>query len=115
MKKVSKSARKSKPAAKAKAKQPKTTKQPAAKQAAPKAEKGSLYRGMYGALYAEASKGFAKRDEVIARVAKATGKSEECVGFAYQVLRSPKHQSNKSRSTEVRQGELVKLVPVTKA
>jgi hypothetical protein len=117
MKKASKKSAKAKLPRKAKASRTKAT----AKQTKPvvktpqKQSSGGPYRGMYGVLFTDGSKDFIKRDELIKTVAKKVGKEERVVGYAYQVLRSPKHQSNKGRSTEVRQGELVKLVPVTKA
>jgi hypothetical protein len=42
------------------------------------------------------------------------GKSVKVVGFAYEVLKSPKHRSNKNRSTAIEENGKVKLVAVRK-
>ena len=57
---------------------------------------------------------YISKDELIKRVAELTGKSEKVVGFAYSVLKSPKHRSNKNRSAELTEGDKVKLILIRK-
>lgn len=65
---------------------------------------------LYGTLFVEGNKGYAQKNELIKRVAELTGKSEKVVGFAYQVLKSSSHRSNKKRSTLLEEGGKVKLI-----
>ena len=69
---------------------------------------------LYGTLFTEASKEYCDKSEVIKRVSALTGKSETVVNFAYQVLKSKGHRSNKNRSTELKEGDKVKLVAIHK-
>ena len=69
---------------------------------------------LYGTLFVEGNKDYIAKDELIKRVADLTGKSEKVVNFAFQVLKSPKHRSNKNRSTELTEGDKVKLIPIRK-
>ena len=69
---------------------------------------------LYGTLFMEASKEYCDKAEVIKRVSALTGKSETVVNFAYQVLKSKGHRSNKNRSTELKEGDKVKLVTIHK-
>ena len=69
---------------------------------------------LYGTLFVEGNRDYISKDELIKRVAQLTGKSEKVVGFAYQVLKGPKHRSNKNRSTELTEGDKVKLIPIRK-
>ena len=69
---------------------------------------------LYAALFVEGNKDYISKDELIRKVAETTGKSEKVVGFAFAVLKSPKHRSNKNRSTELTEGERVKLIPIRK-
>ena len=70
---------------------------------------------LYAALFVEANRDYVSKDELIKRVAETTGKSEKVVNFAYQVLKSPKHRSNKNRSTELTEGDKIKLIPIRKS
>jgi hypothetical protein len=69
---------------------------------------------LYGTLFGEGNKDYISKDELIKRVAETTGKSEKVVNFAYQVLKSPKHRSNKNRSTVIEEGGKIKLIPIRK-
>ena len=69
---------------------------------------------LYGSLFVEGNRGYVAKDELIQRVADLTGKSEKVVGFAFAVLKSPKHRSNKNRSTELTEGDKVKLIRIRK-
>lgn len=69
---------------------------------------------LYSSLFIEANRDYVSKDELIKRVAEMTGKSEKVVGFAYSVLKSPKHRSNKNRSTELTEGDKVKLIAIRK-
>jgi hypothetical protein len=69
---------------------------------------------LYGALFVEGNRDYVLKDELIKRVAETTGKFEKVVNFAYQVLKSPKHRSNKNRSAELTEGDKVKLIPIRK-
>ena len=61
---------------------------------------GNPYRptSNYGILFAEGSKKFQDKDELIKAVAKLTRKSETKVGFNFNVLKTPASQSNKGKS-----------------
>ena len=65
---------------------------------------------LYASLFTEGNRGYAEKDELIKRVAELTGKSEKVVGFAFQVLKSSKHRSNKGRSTLLEENGKVKLI-----
>jgi hypothetical protein len=65
---------------------------------------------LYATLFTEGNREYIAKDELIKKVAELTGKSEKVVGFAYAVLKSPKHRSNKGRSTELVEGDKVKLI-----
>ena len=67
---------------------------------------------LYGTLFTEANKDYVLKDELIRKVAGLTKKSEKVVGFAYQVLKSPKHRSNKGRSTVIEENGKIKLIAV---
>ena len=69
---------------------------------------------LYGALFVEGNRDYILKSDLIKRVAETTGKSEKVVNFAFQVLKSPKHRSNKNRSTELTEGDKVKLIPIGK-
>ena len=109
-----KSNRSRKPARKAQAKSA-----PKAKQATSLTAETSSdcpYRSgtLYANLFVEANKDYIGKAELITRVAELTGKSEKVVNFAYQVLKSKTHRSNKNRSTELTEGDKVKLVAIRK-
>lgn len=69
---------------------------------------------LYGTLFTEGNKDYIAKGELIKKVAALTGKSEKVVNFAYQVLKSKTHRSNKNRSTELTEGDTVKLVAIQK-
>ena len=69
---------------------------------------------LYGALFVEGNRDYITKAELIKRVAETTGKSEKVVNFAFAVLKSPKHRSNKNRSTELTEDDKVKLIPIHK-
>ena len=69
---------------------------------------------LYASLFVEGNRDYIAKDELIKRVAEQTGKSEKVVNFAFQVLKSPKHRSNKNRSTELTEGDKVKLIAIRK-
>ena len=82
----------------------------------PIAPAGCPYRAgtLYGTLFVEGNRDYSLKDELIKRVAELTGKSEKVVNFAFAVSKSPKHRSNKNRSTELTEGDKVKLIPIRK-
>ena len=65
---------------------------------------------LYGILFTESNKGYIPKAELITKVARMTGKPQKLVGFAYQILKSKTHPSNKNRSRELTEGSKVKLV-----
>jgi len=67
---------------------------------------------LYGTLFIEGNKDYIPKADLIKKVAELTGKSEKVVGFAYQVLKSKTHRSNKNRSTELTEGDKIKLVAI---
>ena len=70
---------------------------------------------LYGTLFTEGNKDYIPKSELIKKVSEMMpGKSEKVVGFAYQVLKSKTHRSNKNRSTELIEGDKVKLVAIHK-
>ena len=69
---------------------------------------------LYAALFVAGNADYVSKDELIRKVAETTGKSEKVVNFAFAVLKSPKHRSNKNRSTMLTEGERVKLIPIRK-
>jgi hypothetical protein len=69
---------------------------------------------LYGALFVEGNRDYILKAELIKRVAELSKKSEKVVNFAFQVLKSPKHRSNKNRSTELTEGDKVKLILIRK-
>src|ERR1035437_1422064 len=69
---------------------------------------------LYGALFVEGNRDYVLKDELLKKVAETTGKSEKVVNFAFAVLKSPKHRSNKNRSTELTEDDKVKLIPIRK-
>jgi len=69
---------------------------------------------LYASLFIEANRDYVSKGELIKRVAEMTGKSEKVVSFAYQVLKSKTHRSNKNRSTELTEGDKVKLIAIRK-
>jgi hypothetical protein len=69
---------------------------------------------LYAILFTEGNRDYIGKAELIKRVAELTGKSEKVVGFAYDVLKSKTHRSNKNRSTELTEGDKVKLIAIRK-
>ena len=69
---------------------------------------------LYGTLYVEGNKDYIAKADLIKKVAELTAKSEKVVGFAYQVLKSKTHRSNKNRSTELVEDDKVKLIAIRK-
>ena len=69
---------------------------------------------LYGTLFIEGNRNYIAKGELIKKVAELTGKSEKVVRFAYQVLKSKAHRSNKNRSTELTEGDKVKLIAIRK-
>ena len=69
---------------------------------------------LYASLFVAGNADYTSKDELIKRVAELTGKSEKVVNFAFAVLKSPKHRSNKNRSTELTEGDKVKLIAIRK-
>ena len=69
---------------------------------------------LYGTMFVEGNRDYIAKSELIKKVAELTGKSEKVVGFAYQVLKSKTHRSNKNRSTELTEGDKIKLVAIQK-
>jgi hypothetical protein len=67
---------------------------------------------LYATTFLEANKDYILKSELIKKVAEMTGKSEKVVNFAYQVLKSPKHRSNKGRSTVIEENGKIKLIPI---
>src|SRR5437879_6072552 len=65
---------------------------------------------LYGTLFTEGNQDYISKAELIKKVAEITGKPIRSVEFAYQVLKSPGHRSNKGRSTELTEGDKVKLI-----
>ena len=109
-----KSNRKSKAVKKAtKMRQPKPAKQPVEAQS-PQTDCPYRPGTLYGTLFVEGNKDYIAKGELIKKVAELTGKSEKVVGFAYQVLKSKTHRSNKNRSTELTEGDKIKLVAIRK-
>ena len=113
-KRSAKSSRKSKAARRLKTKRP--AKQTSKVSLAAKASPDCPYRPgtLYGTLFTEGNRDYISKDELIKKVAEKTGKSEKVVGFAYQVLKSKGHRSNKNRSTELVEGDKVKLITIRK-
>ena len=106
--------RKSKTAKKSR-KQPKTApvEQPAI-EAQPQTDCPYRPGTLYGTLFIEGNRDYIAKSELIKKVAELTGKSEKVVGFAYQVLKSKGHRSNKNRSTVLTEGDKIKLVAIQK-
>ena len=69
---------------------------------------------LYGTLFVEANKDYIAKADLIQKVAQLTGKSEKVVNYAYQILKSKTHRSNKKRSTELQEDGKVKLVAIRK-
>jgi hypothetical protein len=69
---------------------------------------------LYGTLFTEGNKDYIVKPDLIAKVAELMGKSVKVVGFAYEVLKSKGHRSNKGRSTTIEQDGKIKLVAVRK-
>jgi hypothetical protein len=69
---------------------------------------------LYGTLFTEGNRDYIAKPDLIAKVAELMGKSVKVVGFAYEVLKSKGHRSNKGRSTAIEQGGKVKLVATRK-
>jgi hypothetical protein len=65
---------------------------------------------LYGTLFVEGNRDYVSKEELIKRVAEMTGKSEKVVNFAFQVLKSPSHRSNKNRSSMLSEGDKIKLI-----
>ena len=64
---------------------------------------------MYACLF-DAGQDYIAKPDLIAKVANLTGKSEKVVGFAFQVLKSRNHKSNRGRSALIEENGLVKFV-----
>ena len=69
---------------------------------------------LYGTLFTEGNRDYIAKDELIKRVAELTGKSEKVVNFAFAVLKSPSHRSNKKRSTLLEENGKIKLIAIRK-
>ena len=69
---------------------------------------------LYASLFTAGNKAYIARDELIKTVADLTGKTEKLVSFAYSVLKSPRHRSNKNRSTVIEEDGRIKLIAVRK-
>lgn len=80
--------------------------------AAPNLECGYRAGTLYSTLFIEGNKDYIEKSDLIKQVAEKTGKSEIVVNFAYQVLKSPKHRSNKNRSAVIEEGGKVKLITI---
>jgi hypothetical protein len=65
---------------------------------------------LYASLFNEGNKGYVEKNELIKKVAELTGKSEKVVNFAFAVLKSPQHRSNKKRSTIIEENGKIKLI-----
>src|SRR5258708_1774419 len=65
---------------------------------------------LYATLFTEGNREYISKTDLIKKVAELTGKSEKVVTFAYQVLKSPSHRSNKKRSRELTEADKVILV-----
>ena len=68
---------------------------------------------LYGTLFS-LGRDYIDKAELITKTAKATGKSERVIGYAYQVLRSKNHRSNQG-STLLEENGRVKFVPTKSA
>lgn len=85
---------------------------------APKKEKGAggFRNGSnYAVLFAEGNKEHVTRDQLVARVAKLTNRSEKLVMFDYYVMSNKTHKSNGGRAMidETSVTGKVKIVPQT--
>jgi hypothetical protein len=69
---------------------------------------------LYASLFVAGNADYVSKDELIRKVAETTGKSEKVVNFAFAVLKSPTHRSNKNRSAELTEGDKVKLISIRK-
>ena len=94
---------------------------PKAKKVTVKKEKVGGFRAgsNYAVLFAEGSKEFIDRDELIAKVAKLTGREETLVAFDLTVMDYPSHTSNKYRTDiepydKSHKAGLIKIVPYVK-
>jgi len=104
-----------KPARKAAAKKAKSPKQAVVSPTAAANSECPFRPGtLYGTLFSEGNKQPVDKQELIKKVASLTGKSEKVVTFAYQVLKSPKHRSNKHRSSVIEEGGKIKLIALRK-
>ena len=94
----------------------KAARKPLPKRSRPVPQTDCPYRPttMYGKLFAEGSKDFIAKDDLLTKVAGLTSKSVKVVGFAYSVLKSKSHRSNGGRSSELTQDGKVKLVSLRK-
>jgi hypothetical protein len=111
-KRTTKSARKSKGAKKSsKQRQPKLAGKPVETQP-PQSDCPYRPGTLYGTLFVEGNKDYVTKGDLIKKVAELTGKSEKLVAFAYQVLKSKTHRSNKNRSTEIQEGDKIKLIAI---
>ena len=114
-KRTAKSNRKPKAAKKSrKPRQPKLKEQPVSETQPPQSDCPYRPGTLYGTLFVEGNKDYVAESELLKRVSELTGKSEKVVGFAYQVLKSKTHRSNKNRSTELIEGDKIKLVAIRK-
>ena len=80
-------------------------------------DEDGLFRAgtLYQTLFAESDKiGYLPKSELLERVASITGKSLKVCQYAYAVLKSPGHRSNKNRCRELTEGDKVKLVAIHK-
>jgi hypothetical protein len=68
---------------------------------------------LYATTFLEANKDdYILKSELIKKVAEMTGKSGKVVNFAFQVLKSPTHRSNKNRSTVLEENGKIKLIRI---
>jgi hypothetical protein len=70
---------------------------------------------LYATLFTEGNRDYIVKADLIAKVAELMGKSVKVVGFAYEVLKSKGHRSNKGRSTTIEEDGKVKLIQLKKS
>lgn len=74
-------------------------------------------RGLYRELFNQGSSTYHHKADLLRAVSLTTGKSLECVGYAYAVLssRMGKHSSNKGKSTVIADAAgKVKIIPLNR-
>jgi len=90
-------------------KTPKTSKTSAPKKA--KGPGGFRAGSHYAILFAEGSKAFADKSELITRVAKITGRSETLVKYDLDVMKYTKSKTNAGRTRVEEKNGKIKIVP----